>query len=406
MKKETLDPLNSRTLFFSYTGEEQRVIKMKVPLLDLKEQYRTIKEEILKAAEDVFESQYFILGPKVKALEEEIAEYCSTAHAVGVSSGTDALLISLMAADIGCQDTVITSPYTFFATAGAISRTGARPMFVDIDPQTYNISPDLLERTIRSMTRAAISKLKAVIPVHLYGQCADMAPILKICEKYNLAVIEDAAQAIGAEYNGKRAGSMGDVGCFSFFPSKNLGAFGDGGMVTTNSDAFYDKLVKLRVHGSHPKYYHQLIGGNFRLDAFQAAVVSVKLKYLDRWTEARQKNARNYRDLFEKAGLTDAIQLPIEKETRHIYNQFVISVKEKRDDLRKFLSDAGIGTEVYYPVPLHLQGCFSGLGYKKGDFPAAEHAALHTLALPIYPELSDDQMAYVVEKIKAFFLKN
>ena len=406
MKKETLDPLNSRTLFFSYTGEEQRVIKMKVPLLDLKEQYRTIKEEILKAAEDVFESQYFILGPKVKALEEEIAEYCSTAHAVGVSSGTDALLISLMAADIGCQDTVITSPYTFFATAGAISRTGARPMFVDIDPQTYNISPDLLERTIRSMTRAAISKLKAVIPVHLYGQCADMTPILKICEKYNLAVIEDAAQAIGAEYNGKRAGSMGDVGCFSFFPSKNLGAFGDGGMVTTNSDAFYDKLVKLRVHGSHPKYYHQLIGGNFRLDAFQAAVVSVKLKYLDRWTEARQKNARNYRDLFEKAGLTDAIQLPIEKETRHIYNQFVISVKEKRDDLRKFLSDAGIGTEVYYPVPLHLQGCFSGLGYKKGDFPAAEHAALHTLALPIYPELSDDQMAYVVEKIKAFFLKN
>ena len=406
MKKETLDPLNSRTLFFSYTGEEQRVIKMKVPLLDLKEQYRTIKEEILKAAEDVFESQYFILGPKVKALEEEIAEYCSTAHAVGVSSGTDALLISLMAADIGCQDTVITSPYTFFATAGAISRTGARPIFVDIDPQTYNISPDLLENTIKSMTRTERSRLKAVIPVHLYGQCADMTPILKICEKYNLAVIEDAAQAIGAEYNGKRAGSMGDVGCFSFFPSKNLGAFGDGGMVTTNSDAFYDKLVKLRVHGSHPKYYHQLIGGNFRLDAFQAAVVSVKLKYLDRWTEARQKNARNYRDLFEKAGLTDAIQLPIEKETRHIYNQFVISVKEKRDDLRKFLSDAGIGTEVYYPVPLHLQGCFSGLGYKKGDFPAAEHAALHTLALPIYPELSDDQMAYVAEKIKAFFLKN
>jgi dTDP-4-amino-4,6-dideoxygalactose transaminase len=406
VKKETLDPLNSRTLFFSYTGEEQRVIKMKVPLLDLKEQYRTIKEEILKAAEDVFESQYFILGPKVKALEEEIAEYCSAAHAVGVSSGTDALLISLMAADIGYQDTVITSPYTFFATAGAISRTGARPMFVDIDPQTYNISPDLLERTIRSMPRTALSKLKAVIPVHLYGQCADMAPILNICEKYNLAVIEDAAQAIGAEYKEKRAGSMGDFGCFSFFPSKNLGAFGDGGMVTANSDAFYDKLVKLRVHGSHPKYYHQLIGGNFRLDAFQAAVVSVKLKYLDRWTEARQKNARNYRDLFEKAGLTDAIQLPIEKETRHIYNQFVISVKEKRDDLRKFLSDAGIGTEVYYPVPLHLQGCFSDLGYKKGDFPAAEHAALHTLALPIYPELSDDQMAYVVEKIKAFFLKN
>jgi dTDP-4-amino-4,6-dideoxygalactose transaminase len=379
---------------------------MKVPLLDLKEQYKTIKEEILDAVEDVFESQYFILGPKVKALEEEIAEYCSSAHAVGVSSGTDALLISLMAADIGTQDTVITTPYTFFATAGCIVRCGARPLFVDIDPQTYNICPDRLQSTIDSFPREAISKLKAVIPVHLYGQCADMAPIMEICEKYHLLVIEDAAQAIGAEYKEKRAGSMGDFGCFSFFPSKNLGAFGDGGVVTTNSESFHAKLLKLRAHGSHPKYYHQLIGGNFRLDALQAAVVSVKLKYLDRWTKARQENARNYRTLFEAAGLTDMVQLPIEKETRHIYNQFVIRVKEKRDDLRGFLSDAGIGTEVYYPVPLHLQECFSDLGYKKGDFPAAEHAALHTLALPIYPELSNDQMAYVVEKIKVFFLKN
>jgi dTDP-4-amino-4,6-dideoxygalactose transaminase len=379
---------------------------MQVPLLDLKEQYTTIKEEILKTAEDIFETQYFILGPKVKALEEEISEYCSSAHAVGVSSGTDALLISMMAADIGYQDTVITSPYTFFATAGCIARTGARPIFVDIDPNTYNLSPDLFESAIKSMPRAELSKLKAVIPVHLYGQCADMAPILQICEKHNLFVIEDAAQAIGAEYNGRRAGSMGDFGCFSFFPSKNLGAFGDGGMVTTNSEDLYSKLLKLRVHGSHPKYYHQLIGGNFRLDALQAAVVSVKLKYLDQWTQARQENARNYRNLFETAGLTDAVQLPVEKETRHIYNQFVIRVKERRDDLRRFLSDAGIGTEVYYPVPLHLQECFSYLGYKKGDFPAAEHAALNTLALPIYPELSDDQMAYVVEKIKTFFLKN
>jgi dTDP-4-amino-4,6-dideoxygalactose transaminase len=376
---------------------------MKVPLLDLKEQYKAIKKEILKTAEEVFESQYFILGPRVKSLEEEIAEYCSSMHAVGVSSGTDALLISLMAADIGIQDTVITTPYTFFATAGCIVRCGARPIFVDIDPQTYNISPDLLESTINSMTPAEISKLKAVMPVHLYGQCADMSPILKICEKHNLVVIEDAAQAIGAEYKEKRAGSMGDFGCFSFFPSKNLGAFGDGGMVTTQSEESYSKLLKLRVHGSHPKYYHQLIGGNFRLDAFQAAVVSVKLKHLDQWTKARQENARNYRDLFEAAGLSDVVQLPIEKENRHIYNQFVISVKEKRDDLRRFLSDAGIGSEVYYPVPLHLQDCFSDLGCKKGDFPAAEHAALHTLALPIYPELSDDQMAYVVEKIKAFF---
>ncbi len=379
---------------------------MKVPLLDLKEQYKTIKEEVLKTAEDVFESQYFILGPKVKALEEEISEYSSSAYAVGVSSGTDALLISLMAADIGYQDTVITTPYTFFATAGCIARTGARPIFVDIDPDTYNLSPDLLDSAIKSMSRTEFSKLKAVIPVHLYGQSADMAPILQICEKYNLLLIEDAAQAIGAEYNGKRAGSMGDFGCFSFFPSKNLGAFGDGGMVTTNSEEFYSKLLKLRVHGSHPKYYHQLIGGNFRLDAFQAAVVSVKLKYLDQWTKARQENARNYRTLFEEAGITDVVQLPIEKENRHIYNQFVIRVKEKRDELRKFLIDAGIGTEVYYPVPLHLQDCFSDLGYKNGDFPAAEHAALHTLALPIYPELSNDQIEYVVEKIKAFFLKN
>jgi dTDP-4-amino-4,6-dideoxygalactose transaminase len=379
---------------------------MKVPLLDLKEQYKTIRTEILKTAEEVFESQYFILGPKVKALEEEIAGYCSSAHAVGVSSGTDALLISLMAANIGYQDLVITTPYTFFATAGCIARTGARPVFVDIDPDTYNLSPDLLESTVKSMTRDQVSKLKAVIPVHLYGQCADMTPILNICEKYHLLVIEDAAQAIGAEYNGKRAGAMGDFGCFSFFPSKNLGAFGDGGMVTTNSEEVHAKLLKLRAHGSHPKYYHQLIGGNFRLDAFQAAVVSVKLKYLDQWTKARQENARNYRTLFETAGLTDVVKLPVEKETRHIYNQFVISVKEKRDDLRKFLSDAGIGTEVYYPVPLHLQECFSHLGYKKGDFPAAEYAALHTLALPIYPELSNDQMTYVVEKLKAFFLKN
>jgi len=378
---------------------------MKVPLLDLKEQYKTIKEEVLEAAEEVFESQYFILGPKVASLEKEIAEYCSSKHAVGVSSGTDALLISLMAMDIGFKDTVITTPYTFFATAGSIVRSGGRPVFVDIDPKTYNISPECLEKAIDSMTRKERDRLKAVIPVHLYGQCADMSPILEICEKYDLAVIEDAAQAIGSEYKGKRAGSMGDFGCFSFFPSKNLGAFGDGGIVTTNSDDFYDKLCTLRVHGSHPKYYHKLIGGNFRLDAFQAAVVSIKLKYLDQWTKARQKNAENYRALFKDSNLEDVVQLPFEKEDRHIYNQFVIRVKEKRDDLRRFLNDAEIGTEVYYPVPMHLQDCFSDLNYKKGDFPEAEHAALRTVALPIYPELLDDQIEYVVEKIKAFYLK-
>jgi len=377
---------------------------MKVPLLDLKEQYKTIKEEVLKTAEELFESQNFILGPRVTDLEKEIADYCSSKHAVGVSSGTDALLISLMAIDIGFKDMVITTPYTFFATAGSIARTGARPVFVDIDPKTFNISSECLESVVDSMTQTELKKLKAVIPVHLYGQCADMAPILETCKKYNLVVIEDAAQAIGAEYKGQRAGSMGDFGCFSFFPSKNLGAFGDGGIVTTNSDEFYDKLCTLRAHGSRPKYYHKLIGGNFRLDAFQAAVVSVKLKYLDQWTKARQENAQKYRALFSHARLEDVVELPVEKEDRHIYNQFVIRVKERRDDLRGYLSDAGIGTEVYYPVPLHLQDCFSDLGYKKGDFPQAEHAALHTVALPIYPELSDDQIEYVVEKIKAFFL--
>lgn len=378
---------------------------MKVPLLDLKEQYKTIRKEILEIAEEVFESQYFILGPKVVSLEEAIADYCFSKHAVGVSSGTDALLISLMSADIGFRDTVITTPYTFFATAGCIARTGARPVFVDIDPKTYNISPAYLEKAVESMTQTEHERLRAVIPVHLYGQCADMKPILEICEQYDLIVIEDAAQAIGAEYKGKRAGSMGDFGCFSFFPSKNLGAFGDGGIVTTNSDDFHEKLCTLRVHGSHPKYYHKLIGGNFRLDAFQAAVVSVKLKYLDQWTKDRQKNAENYRSLFNHAGLEDVVELPYEKEDRHIYNQFVIRVKDRRDELRGFLKDAGIGTEVYYPVPMHLQACFSDLNHKKGDFPEAERAALHTVALPIYPELTDDQIAYVVEKIKAFYLR-
>jgi dTDP-4-amino-4,6-dideoxygalactose transaminase len=378
---------------------------MKVPLLDLKEQYKTIKEEVLKTAEELFESQYFILGPRVTDLEEKIADYCSSKHAVGVSSGTDALLISLMAIDIGFKDMVITTPYTFFATAGSIARTGARPVFVDIDPKTFNISSECLESVVDSMPRTELKMLKAVIPVHLYGQCADMTPILEICKKYNLVIIEDAAQAIGAEYKGHRAGSMGDFGCFSFFPSKNLGAFGDGGIVTTNSDEFYNKLCILRAHGSRPKYYHKLIGGNFRIDAFQAAVVSIKLKYLDQWTKARQENAQKYRALFTHAGLEDVVELPVEKEDRHIYNQFVIRVRERRDDLRGFLSDVGIGTEVYYPVPLHLQACFSDLNYKNGDFPESEYAALHTLALPIYPELSDDQIEYVVEKIKAFYLK-
>lgn len=375
---------------------------MKVPLLDLKAQYAGIREEILKVTEEVYESQQFILGSRVEDLEKEIAAYCTSAYSLGVSSGSDALLIALMAAGIGSGDAVITSPYTFFASAGSIARTGARPVFVDIDSDTYNLSPGELERTLDSLPAQDCGRIKAVMPVHLYGQCADMEPIIKIAEERNLLIIEDAAQAIGAEYNGRRAGSFGEFGCFSFFPSKNLGAFGDGGIVTTGSEALYEKLKVLRVHGSKPKYYHKLIGGNFRLDALQAAIVSVKLTYLDQWSASRKKNAQTYRRLFAAAGL-DRIQLPVERESRHIYNQFVIKVPEKRDGLRRHLQGNHIGSEVYYPVPLHLQECFAYLGYRKGDFPLSEAAAERTLALPIYPELTDDQLTYVVDKIREFY---
>lgn len=393
---------------------------MKVPLLDLKTQYRQIKPEVLAVVEEVFDSQLFILGERVETLEKEIAAYCGVKHAVGVSSGTDALIIALMAAGIGPGDTVITSPYSFFATAGAIARLDARPVFVDIDPQTYNIDPQKLKTVLEYLEETAGSESskgstdgfriterwkrpRAIIPVHLYGQCADMEPIQSIAAEHDLVVIEDAAQAIGAVYNGKSAGSMGAFGCFSFFPSKNLGAFGDGGIVTTDSVELDDRLRVLRMHGSKPKYYHQIIGGNFRLDALQAAIVSVKLKYLDKWTEGRQTNAQRYRELFNAAGLTERIGLPIEKEDRHIYNQFVITVKERRDELRRFMAEVGIGTEVYYPVPLHLQECFAYLGYRTGDFPESEYAAAHTLALPIYPELSEEQQAFVVKTISNFY---
>ncbi len=375
---------------------------MKVPLLDLKGQYKTIKDEILAVTGEIFESQYFILGPHVKKLEQEVAAYCSVKHAIGVSSGTDALIISLMAAGIGPGDSVITSPYTFFATAGSIARVGAKPVFVDIDPDTYNISPEKISEAVCSMNASERSALKAIMPVHLYGQCADMDPLLELSKKFNLLIIEDAAQAIGSEYKGRRAGSMGHFGCFSFFPSKNLGAFGDGGIVTANAETFYEKLDILRAHGSHPKYYHKYIGGNFRLDALQAAIVSVKLKYLDGWTRARQKNAQTYRRLFNEAGLSENITLPEERESRHIYNQFVIQVSEKRDELRNHLTDAGIGTEIYYPVPLHLQECFAYLGYRNGDMPVSEHAAASTIALPIYPELTEDMQSCVVKQIKNF----
>jgi dTDP-4-amino-4,6-dideoxygalactose transaminase len=384
----------------TFIGE---LINMQVPLLDLKEQYRSLKKEILAVTEAVYESQYFILGERVTALEESIARYCGTSHAVGVSSGSDALIISLMAAGISTGDMVLTTPYSFFATAGAIARLGARPIFADIDPQTFNLSPETLEPVMQRLTVSERKQIKAIIPVHLYGQCADMDPILKFARAHDLVVIEDAAQAIGSEYHQRRAGSMGTFGCFSFFPSKNLGAFGDGGVVTTNSQEIYHQLQILRGHGSKPKYYHKIIGGNFRLDALQAAIVSVKLSHLDNWTQARQDNAMKYRKLFSQAGLDKTIHLPLEKENRHIYNQFVVMVPNKRDALREFLAQVGIGTEVYYPVPLHLQECFRYLGYQPGDFKVAEKAALHSLAIPIYPELSNEQLEYVVDKFKEFY---
>ena len=376
---------------------------MKVPLLDLKVQYQSIKSEILAATEAVYESQYFILGQTVTDLEQEIAQYCHANYAVGVSSGSDALIIALMAADISSDDIVLTTPYTFFATAGAISRLGAKPVFVDIDPFTFNMDANLLDATMQKLTSGEQERVKAIIPVHLYGQSADMDPIMQFAKQHGLIVVEDAAQAIGTEYQEHRAGSMGDFGCFSFFPSKNLGAFGDGGIVTTNSEQYDADLRILRGHGAKPKYYHKIIGGNFRLDALQAAIVSVKLKHLDNWTRGRQKNAEKYRNLFKQKGLTDSITLPLEKPGRHIYNQFVIMVPERRDALRASLSEAGIGTEVYYPVPLHLQDCFKYLGYQPGDFKHAEKAAQCSLAIPIYPELSDDQLAYVVDQIRIFY---
>lgn len=384
------------------------VTKMKVPLLDLKRQYETIREEIQTAAEAVFASQQFIMGPKVEELEKRIADYCQCPFAVGVSSGTDALLISLMSAGIGQDDIVATTPYSFFATAGSITRVGATPLFVDIDPRTYNIDPQALERSIGRLDAGRRKRLKAIIPVHLYGQCAEMESILRLARENNLIVIEDAAQAIGAEYqwpDGRRsrAGSMSDYGCFSFFPSKNLGAFGDGGIVTVRDKELLQRLKILRVHGSEPKYYHKVIGGNFRLDAFQAAVLLVKFKHLDEWTGKRNSNAGMYRRLLEEKRL-EGISLPLENNGRHVYNQFVVEVV-KRDELKAFLNQKGIGTEVYYPVPLHLQECYRSLGHKPGDFPVCEGAAKHTLALPIFPELTEAELTYVVDSISEFLRK-
>jgi len=364
-------------------------IRTPVKLLDLEAQYQPLRAEILAAITRVCDSQRFILGPEVDALERELAAQLGVTEAIAVSSGTDALLVALMALGIGDGDEVMTTPFSFFATAGCIARVGATPKFVDIDPVTFNIDPAGISEAITPRTRA-------IMPVHLYGLCADMDPLVEIARDKGIAIIEDAAQAIGATYKSQPAGSFGAVGCFSFFPSKNLGAFGEGGLVTTSDPALATEIRLLRNHGAEPKYFHKRIGGNFRLDALQAAVLRVKLPHLPRWTSMRQRNAERYRTLFESAGLTDRITLPTTPPNRgHIFNQYVIRVAE-RGHVRRVLDDRGIGSEIYYPVPFHLQECFASLGYRRGDFPHAEAAADSVLALPIYPELTLEQQTAVV----------
>jgi dTDP-4-amino-4,6-dideoxygalactose transaminase len=378
-------------------------IPVPVPLVDLKAQFITIEAEVRLAIDRVLESQHFILGPEVEALEREIAKYCQCEYAIGVSSGTDAILISLMVIGVEPGDEIITTPYTFFATAGAIARLGGRPVFVDIDPRTFNLDPRRIEEVISKRTRA-------IIPVHLFGKMADMDSIMPIARKHKLFVIEDAAQAIGSERNGHRAGSIGDLACFSFFPSKNLGGFGDGGMVTTNDSKWADRLRLLRNHGFSPKYFSKVIGGNFRLDALQAAVLRAKFHHLDAWSETRRQNASYYREVLSQAGCvrsgedttngTDiALQLPSESpHERHVFNQFVVR-SSQRDKLVEFLQEQHIGTEIYYPQPMHLQECFAYLGHHRGDFPDSEAAAQESLALPIYAELTIEQQQAVVAAI-------
>jgi dTDP-4-amino-4,6-dideoxygalactose transaminase len=378
---------------------------MKVPFFDLTPQFHSIQEEIKSALDEVFKSQQFILGPKVEALEQAIAQYSQTRYAIGVASGSDALLLSLMALGIGAGDEVIVPPYTFFATAGSVSRLKAIPVFADIDPDTYNVDPSKVEQKITLRT-------KAIIPVHLFGQCADMDPLLQIARRKQIFVIEDAAQALGAEYqphlnaNGRRAGQMGDLGCFSFYPTKNLGAFGDAGMVVTNNPDLAEKIRLLRVHGSQPKYFHKWIGINSRLDTIQAAILLVKFRHLEKWTKERQRKAKRYGELFQDLlPSVHGLQLPtIQYKNRHIFHQYVIRVQE-RDRLRQFLVENGIGTDIYYPLPLHLQECYSFLKYRRGDLPISEKASEESLALPIYPELTEDQQMMVVDRIKAFYKK-
>jgi dTDP-4-amino-4,6-dideoxygalactose transaminase len=386
----------------------EKMAAQKVPLLDLRGQYRKIRVEIQREVRRVLETQELILGPEVERFEKEVAERYRLRYAIGVASGTDALLLSLMALDVRAGDRVVTSPYTFFATGSSISRLGAIPVFVDIDPKTYNLNPNLLEEALRELSRKG-HPAKVLIPVHLYGQMADMSALMKIAGREGLRVVEDAAQAIGArqrvdEKEERISGGVGDLGCFSFYPTKNLGGAGEGGMVATADSELAEKVRILRNHGMKPKYHHRWIGINSRLDALQAAVLNVKLKYLEEWTRKRRKNAGRYRSLFARFGLNSSqVVLPEESGgAYHIYNQFVIRV-QNRDALREYLVREGIGTEIYYPIPLHLQECYRDLGYRPGDFPESERAARETLALPIYPELTAVQQKYVVKSIHDFF---
>jgi dTDP-4-amino-4,6-dideoxygalactose transaminase len=373
---------------------------IRIPLLDLTAQYAVIRGEIEEAVRRVFESQQFILGPDVAALEREVADYCGVPCAVGCGSGTDALLLALRALDIGAGDEVLTTPFTFFATAGAIANVGARPVFADIDPRTFNLDPARAREVLKQRPH-----VRAILPVHLYGLCADMDPLLEMACERGIPVIEDAAQAIGAEYRGRRAGSLGAVGCFSFFPTKNLGGAGEGGILTTNDGRLAERLRALRMHGSRVRYFHDEVGTNSRLDTLQAAVLRVKLRYLEAWTERRRALADLYRDTFRRLGTpVQAPELP-PYPARHVYHQFVIRAPH-RDRLRQFLASEGIGAEIYYPLPLHRQKCFAHLGYEEGAFPESDRAAREVLALPIYPELSDETVVEVCEAIHRFYAES
>ncbi|MBI4594780.1 MAG: DegT/DnrJ/EryC1/StrS family aminotransferase [Candidatus Tectomicrobia bacterium] len=395
--------VNPATFLSIFREASQKPIK-KVPLLDTKAAYHQIYNRIHGAINRVVLSGKFILGKEVKELEEALASYCHCRYAIGLSSGTDALLVALMASKIKPGEIVATTPYSFFATAGVIARLGARPLFVDIDRETYNIDPIKLKEALMKLQPLDLSKVKAIIPVHLFGQCADLEPILSLADQYQLAVIEDAAQAIGArDKTGHLAGSLGTMGCFSFFPSKNLGGFGDSGLLTTNNGELAESVEMLRTHGAKQKYYHRLIGGNFRMDALQAAIIKEKLPFLDEWTRMRQENARFYSTGFKELNLDHVISLPkTPAGVVHIFNQYVIRAP-KRDALKAFLSQKGIDTEIYYPIPLHLQECFAYLGYKMGDFPESEQASQETLALPVYPGLTQAMQEYVMKSIKAFY---